>query len=112
MPLLSAITGVRKVHVGGSFGVSLDRGPELIGADDLWGGPSLPTAGQGVKIGVIDDGVDQTHPFFDPSGYSYPAGFPKGQTSFTTPEGDRGPRIRTGDHHVATCALAVRSARV
>ena len=86
VPLLSAITGVRKVHVGGSFGVSLDRGPELIGADDLWGGPSLPTAGQGLKIGVIDQGVDQTHPFFDPSGYSYPPGFPKGQTSFTTPK--------------------------
>ena len=86
VPLLSAIAGVRKVHVGGSFGVTLDRGPELIGADDLWGGPSLPTAGQGVKIGVIDDGVNQTHPFFSPSGYSYPAGFPKGQTSFTTPK--------------------------
>ncbi len=51
VPLLSTIAGVRKVHVGGSFGVKLDRGPELIGADDLWGGPSLPTAGQGVKIG-------------------------------------------------------------
>ncbi len=86
VPLLSAITGVRKVHVGGSFGVSLDRGPELIGADDLWGGPSLPTAGQGVKIGVIDDGVNQTHPFFNPAGYSYPAGFPKGQAGFTTPK--------------------------
>jgi subtilisin family serine protease len=86
VPLLSAIPGVREVHVGGSFGVSLDRGPELIGSDDLWGGPSLPFAGNGVKIGVIDQGVDQTHPFFDPSGYSYPPGFPKGQTSFTTPK--------------------------
>jgi subtilisin family serine protease len=86
VPLLSAIPGVQDVHVGGSFGVSLDRGPELIGADDLWGGPSLPFAGNGVKIGIIDDGVDQSHPFFDPSGYSYPAGFPKGQRSFTTPK--------------------------
>ena len=86
VPLLSAIPGVREVHAGGHFGATLDRGPELIGADELWGGPSLPTAGQGVKIGVIDDGVNQAHPFFDPSGYSYPPGFPKGQTSFTTPK--------------------------
>ena len=84
--LLSKIPGVREVHAGGRYGATLDRGPELIGADDLWGGPSLPTAGQGVKIGVIDDGVNQAHPFFNPSGYSYPAGFPKGQTSFTTPK--------------------------
>jgi subtilisin family serine protease len=84
--LLSTVPGVRDVHVGGRYGASLDRGPELIGADDLWGGPSLPTAGQGVKIGVLDDGVNQAHPFFDPAGYSYPAGFPKGQTGFTTPK--------------------------
>ena len=36
-----------------------------------------------MKIGVIDTGVDQAHPF-DPSGYSMPAGFPKGQVRFTT----------------------------
>src|SRR5262249_61125173 len=42
--------------------------------------------GDGVKIGVVDDGVDQTNPFFDPTGFSYPAGFPKGQTNLTTPK--------------------------
>jgi subtilisin family serine protease len=84
--LLSKIPGVWEVHAGGRYGATLDRGPELIGADDLWGGPSLPNAGQGVKIGVVDDGVNQAHPFFDPAGYSYPAGFPKGQTGFTTPK--------------------------
>jgi subtilisin family serine protease len=29
-------------------------------------GPKLATAGQGIKIGIIDDGVDQAHPFFSP----------------------------------------------
>ncbi len=86
VPLLASIRGVQDVQAGGHYGASLDRGPEVIGADDLWGGPSLPTAGQGVKIGVLDDGVNQAHPFFDPAGYSYPAGFPKGQTDFTTPK--------------------------
>ena len=83
---LADIEGIEDVHVGGRFGVRLDRGPSIIGADELWGGPTLPTAGNGVKIGIIDDGVDQSHPFFNASGYSYPAGFPKGQRSFTTPK--------------------------
>lgn len=34
-------------------------------------------AGAGIKIGDIDSGIDQTHPFFDPTGFSYPSGFPK-----------------------------------
>ncbi|HEU5216490.1 MAG TPA: S8 family serine peptidase [Gaiellaceae bacterium] len=60
-------------------------GPTLIGASALWGS-SLATAGQGIKIGVVDDGLDQAHPYFSPSGFSYPAGFPKGNTAFTTPK--------------------------
>ncbi len=34
-------------------------------------------AGHGVKVGMIDSGIDYRHPFFDPTGFSYPAGFPK-----------------------------------
>jgi subtilisin family serine protease len=64
---------------------SVDPGPDLIGAPELWG-KNLATAGQGVKIGVIDDGIDQAHPYFNPSGFSYPAGFPKGNTAYTTPK--------------------------
>jgi len=63
----------------------LDRTPQLIGAPTVWGS-SLATAGQGIKIGIIDDGVDQTHVFFDPGGFVYPAGFPKGNTAYTTPK--------------------------
>jgi subtilisin family serine protease len=60
-------------------------GPTLIGATALWG-PSLATAGQGLRIGLVDDGIDQAHPYFNPSAFSYPAGFPKGNTAFTTPK--------------------------
>src|SRR5207249_2509510 len=63
----------------------LDRTPQLVGAPTLWG-PTLTTAGQGVKIGIIDDGIDQTHPFFAAAGFAYPPGFPKGQTAYTTPK--------------------------
>jgi subtilisin family serine protease len=60
-------------------------GPDLIGATALWG-QNLATAGQGIKIGLIDDGVDQAHPYFNPAGFSYPAGFPKGNSAYTTPK--------------------------
>jgi subtilisin family serine protease len=60
-------------------------GPSLIGAPRLWGN-DLATAGQTVKIGLIDDGIDQAHPYFKPTGYTYPPGFPKGNTSYTTPK--------------------------
>ena len=63
----------------------LDRTPGLIGATNLWGA-TLATAGEGLKIGIIDDGIDQTHPFFDSTGFAYPPGFPKGQTKYTTPK--------------------------
>jgi subtilisin family serine protease len=62
-----------------------NRGPGLIGATQLWG-TNRTTAGQGVKIGVIDDGIDQAHQYFKASGYAYPAGFPKGNTAYTTPK--------------------------
>ena len=47
-------------------------------------GSTLDTAGQGVKIGIIDSGIDPDHPYFDPTGYTMPPGFPKGQQRFTT----------------------------
>ncbi|HET7352658.1 MAG TPA: S8 family serine peptidase [Gaiellaceae bacterium] len=60
-------------------------GPTLIGATSLWG-PSLASAGQGIKIGIVDDGIDQAHSYFDASSFAYPVGFPKGDTAYTTPK--------------------------
>ena len=62
----------------------------LIHAIDAWtaaGGAA--NAGAGVKVGIIDTGIDQTHPCFAPAGYSYPAGFPKGVHSLHDAEGHR-----------------------
>ena len=69
----------------GSGGSTADLGPEIIGADKLWG-PTLATAGQGMKIAIIDDGVDASHPYFASTNYTYPPGFPKGQTQYATPK--------------------------
>jgi subtilisin family serine protease len=80
---LRRMTGVRRVYSSIQYGPTLDRSVPAVKAPAIWG-PGLSTAGQGMKIGVIDDGVDQTHPFFNPAGYAMPAGFPKGVASFTT----------------------------
>ena len=72
---LANVPGVARVWPSVTYHALLDRSAPLIGAPRLWG-PNLSTAGEGVKIGIIDDGIDQSHPFFSPSGYTYPAGFP------------------------------------
>jgi subtilisin family serine protease len=79
---LSAMHGAT-VWPSVTYHALLNRTPQLIGAPTVWG-PTLSTAGNGMKIAILDDGLDQTHVFFDPTGYSYPAGFPKGNTAYTT----------------------------
>jgi len=83
LPRVAALAGSGNVYPSVRYHASLNTSPQAIGAPELWG-PQLSTAGDGVKIAIIDDGVDQTHPFFSPAGYSMPAGFPKGQTQYTT----------------------------
>ncbi len=79
---LAAVPGVARIYPSVRYRALLDRSPQQIGAPSLWG-QGLATAGQGIKIGIIDEGIDQTHPFFDPSGYAMPAGYPKGQPAYT-----------------------------
>jgi subtilisin family serine protease len=71
-----------------SSGAAVDvvnQAPTLVGARALWG-PTFSTAGQGLKIGIIDEGIDQKHSYFNAAGFAYPAGFPKGNTAFATPK--------------------------
>src|SRR5438105_959492 len=69
---------VLTVEYNALYHPDLSESYKVINASGAWadaGGRS--TAGAGIKIGDIDTGIDQTHPFFDPSGFSYPSGFPK-----------------------------------
>ena len=69
---------VRVVPIRRRFHKKLNKATELVNAPAAWhalGG--LSNAGRGIKIGIIDTGIDQTHPTFDPAGFSMPAGFPK-----------------------------------
>jgi minor extracellular serine protease Vpr len=84
LPRLYRLGFVRKVYPSVRFTLALDDSPSMIGV------PAFSNAtgarGDGVKIAVVDDGIDQTSAFLDPKGLSYPAGFPRGQAQFTTPK--------------------------
>jgi subtilisin family serine protease len=81
---LAKLPGVDRVWPNVRYHALQARGgPEQIGANKLWGA-GLETSGQGMKIGIVDDGLQATNPYFNPTGYVYPPGFPKGQTAFAT----------------------------
>jgi subtilisin family serine protease len=80
---LTRIQGVEAVYPSVAYRPALDRAPQQIGAPALWGPGLTGSTGAGIKIGIIDQGVDAKHVFFNPAGYAMPAGFPKGQTQFT-----------------------------
>src|SRR5207245_11773263 len=60
------------------FHLEMNRSPTLIGAPVLWnevGGQS--NAGAGVKIGIIDTGIDQKHPYLTDNTLQALPGLPK-----------------------------------
>ena len=61
-----------------------DTSPGVIGADELHA--VTGARGDGIKIGVVDDGVDNTNPFLAPDGLTYPPGFPRGGKKWTSPK--------------------------
>jgi minor extracellular serine protease Vpr len=84
LPQLVRLRSVTRVYPSLQYTLALDRSPSIIGADTIR--RELGADGTGMKIGVVDDGIDQSNPFFNPTGFSYPAGFPKGGTKWTSPK--------------------------
>jgi len=77
---LRALPGVVRVERMLPLKRQLDRAVELVGAPAAWntlGG--IQNAGAGVKIGILDSGIDQTHPAFQDPSLRAPAGYPKCQ---------------------------------
>jgi subtilisin family serine protease len=79
---LATTPGVAAVWPSLRYRPLLDRSVKLIKAQAVHG-PGGATTGQGMKIGIVDDGIDASHPFFNPAGYTPPPGFPKGQVAAT-----------------------------
>jgi len=80
---VAALPGVAAIYPVAEYHALADTVPALVGAVPLWG-PDRSSAGQGVKVGIIDDGIDPTAPFLRPAGLHAPPGFPLGQRRFTT----------------------------
>ena len=81
---LRSIPGVTRVVYMPPLKPDLDTATALVNASAAWtavGGVS--TAGAGIKIGIIDSGIDQAHAAFQDSSLTPPSGFPLGNTSFT-----------------------------
>jgi len=74
---------VHVVHVP-RLHLELDRALNLQNVAAAWstlGGAS--NAGAGIKIGIIDTGIDQNHPGFQDPSLTPPPGFPKGDPNYT-----------------------------
>jgi minor extracellular serine protease Vpr len=82
LPQLNAMPFVAQLYPTLRYRMALNRSPSLIQAPAFRA--ATASDGTGIKIGVVDDGVDQRNPFFNPTGYAYPPGFPKGQRPYTS----------------------------
>ena len=75
---MRAIQGVADVRPMRKFKPKLDRATAVLNGPQAWSAlGGLSNAGAGVKIGILDSGIDQNHPAFKDSSLSMPAGFPK-----------------------------------
>ncbi len=75
LPDLLEVEVANRVYPSYTYTLSLNRGPSVLGTPAFSG--LTGARGEGVKVAVVDDGVDIAHPFLAPAGFSYPAGFPK-----------------------------------
>ena len=91
LPALGGLRFVQKIYPSVRYHLAIDTSTSVIGATEL---QTLTGAkGDGIKIGIVDDGVDSTNPFLNPAGYSVPGGLPEGRPEVDDAEGDRRARV-------------------
>jgi subtilisin family serine protease len=76
LPQLLRLRDVAQVYSNVRYTLAANRGPEVIRAASFSALRGL--RGDGMKIAIVDDGVDPRNPFLQGDGFSYPAGFPRG----------------------------------
>lgn len=62
--VLAAGPGVQRVEPSALYRPTMNVSTGLIAAPALWTAPGGGFDGTGIKVGVIDSGIDDTHPFF------------------------------------------------
>jgi 2',3'-cyclic-nucleotide 2'-phosphodiesterase/3'-nucleotidase len=82
---LAKINGVKQVYRDYEHKPDMYASLPLIGAPTMWtqlGGQDV--SGEGIIVASIDTGVYAPNPFFNPTGYQYPPGYPVGDRRYTT----------------------------
>src|SRR5579885_1734489 len=77
---LASIPGVRAVYPERLFRPFLDHALPLHHVPEAWAQIGAGRAGQGVRIAIIDSGIDISHPGFQDASFQAPAGFPRANT--------------------------------
>src|SRR5258708_33455959 len=78
MDSLKAAPGVSLVEPSLTYAPTMNRSVGVINAPAAWAAVGgVAHAGAGIKVGVLDTGIDQTHPFLTDNTLTPPAGFPK-----------------------------------
>src|SRR6185369_635325 len=74
---LASIPGVVHVYPVRSFKLNLDHALPLHRVPEAWQQVGIANAGAGMKIAVIDTGIDLHHPGFQDPSLPVPSGFPR-----------------------------------
>jgi uncharacterized protein (TIGR03437 family) len=78
VPQLRALPGVAAVIPMPVLHRKLNKALNLVNATQAWAAlEGASNAGAGVKIGILDTGIDQTHPGFQDPSLAMPSGYPK-----------------------------------
>lgn len=110
---LAELPGVAAIHRVREYFPTLDASNPAMGAPVLWsalGGDDR--AGAGMKIGIIDTGVDFSNPMFSDPTLSPPDGFPKGDAALANGKVIVAKFFQSvADSHDATLNLGHRTAQ-
>jgi minor extracellular serine protease Vpr len=84
LPQLARMPFVRKIYPSLRYTLALNRSPNLIAATGF--NASTGVRGAGMRIAIVDDGIEQRNRFLSPAGMKFPVGFPRGGRKWTTPK--------------------------
>lgn len=98
------VRGVRRVLPERTYQLTLDHALPLHKVPQAWSLGGAYPQGAGIRIGMIDTGIQITHPGFKDTGFQAPSGFPlagaAGDTAFTNQ------KVIVARSYVAQCLLA------